>query len=98
MKPPEWFQEACEKLWDEIMFSGFRQFPWNQQAKPFNADEACMGNFNPAFDQQPGILEARKVHFEMSYLSAEEKRLIVDALKKRIDQLPVEHRDWVLGL
>ncbi len=85
---PTWFTKAhaelgCDALWEVVMFEAFNQFPHNQHAKPWSPEDACMGNFSPAFDQQPGIAQARAIWFETSALSKEQRQLITESLEKR---------------
>ena len=68
---PIWFQRAyaehrtIEDLWGAVLFEGFSSFSFNRSKPGFDPETCWGGNFNPAFDQQPGISWARARNLEL---------------------------------
>ena len=95
---PEWFTKAIqaydrdrniENIWAEVLYEGFRQFPFNRSdpntepgAVAWDPDTCCMGSFNPAFDQQPGIAECRKRWAAVS-LAPDQLKIVSQRLLER---------------
>ena len=78
---PQWFVDALAKnlgadeLWGVVMYEAFADFPAAHHAQAWSPETACMGNFNKAFDEQPGIVESRNRWLEMQTPETQEKLL-----------------------